>query len=72
MKSNFTSVSRAPDGAVDLSVAGDAGLLYLFEGSTNLADWSWLGVRTNATGTIQFTDFRATHSAKRFYRVSIP
>jgi len=69
---NFTSVARATNGAVDLSVAGDAGLLYLFETSTNLVNWSWLGVRTNATGTIQFTDFRATHYAKRFYRVSIP
>src|SRR6266568_4404912 len=69
---NFTSVARATNGAVNLSVAGDAGLLYLFETSTNLVNWSWLGVRTNATGTIQFTDFRATHYAKRFYRVSIP
>jgi len=69
---NFTSVARASNSAVNLSVAGDAGLLYLFEASTNLVNWSWLGVRTNATGTIQFTDFRATHYAKRFYRVSIP
>jgi hypothetical protein len=68
----FTSVSRATNGAVYLSVAGDAGLLYLFEGSTNLVNWSRLGVRTNATGAIQFTDLRATNYAKRFYRVSIP
>jgi hypothetical protein len=69
---SFTSVSRATNGAVNLSVAGDAGLLYLFEASTNLVNWSRLGVRTNATGAIQFTDLRATNYAKRFYRVSIP
>ena len=69
---NFTSVARATNGAVNLSVAGDAGLLYLFEASTNLVNWSWLGVRTNAAGTIQFTDFRATNYANGFYRVSIP
>src|SRR5205085_8110570 len=33
---SFTSVSLATNGAVNLSVAGDAGLLYLFEASTNL------------------------------------
>ena len=48
---DFTSVSRSANGAVDLSVTGDTGLLYLFEASTNLVNWSWLGVRTNATGT---------------------
>ena len=60
---NFTSVARATNGGVNLSVAGGAGLLYLFEASTNLVNWSWLGVRTNATGTIQFTDFRLTNYA---------
>lgn len=69
---SFTSVSRSANGAVDLTVTGDAGLLYLFETSTNLVNWSWLGVRSNATGTIQFTDPRATNFTKRFYRVSAP
>jgi hypothetical protein len=44
----------------------------LFESSTNLVNWSWLGVRTNLTGTILFTDPRATNLTKRFYRVSAP
>ena len=69
---SFTSVSRSTNGAVNLSVSGDPGLLYLFEASTNLVNWSRLGVRTNATGTIQFTAFRATNYPNRFYRVSIP
>ena len=69
---SFTSVSRSANGVVDLSVTGDAGLRYLFKASTNLANWTWLGVRTNLTGTIQFTDPRATNYTKRFYRVEIP
>ena len=65
-------VSRATNGAVNLSVTGDAGLLYLFEASTNLVNWSWLAARTNATGTIQFTDTKATNFPQCFYRVSVP
>ena len=68
----FTGVSRATNGAVDLSVTGDAGLLYLFKASTNLANWTKVGVRTNLTGTIQFTDTKATNYVSRFYRVSVP
>ena len=65
-------MSRTSNGAVNLSVAGDAGLLYLFEASTNLVNWSWLAVRTNVTGVVGFTDTKATNYANRFYRVSIP
>jgi len=68
----FAGVSRSVGGAVSLSVAGDAGLLYLFAGSTNLVDWTWLGVRSNATGSVQFTDVHAANYSSRFYRVSIP
>jgi len=57
---------------VTLSVSGDAGLLYLFEGSTNLVNWSWLGVRSNATGTVQFNDTSSLKFDRRFYRVSAP
>ena len=69
---SFTSVFRASNGVVNLSVAGDTNLIYVFEASTNLMNWSWLGVRSNATGTIQFTDPKATNYASRFYRVSVP
>ena len=62
----FTGVSRATNGAVNLTVAGDSGLLYLFEASTNLVNWTKVGVRTNLTGTIQFTDTKATNYASRF------
>lgn len=52
--------------------AGGTGLRYLFEGSTNLVNWNWLGVRSYATGNIQFTDSSATNYPKRFYRASVP
>ena len=68
----FTSISRSADGVVNLSVTGDINLLYLFESSTNLVNWSWLGARSNGIGIIQFSDPRATNFPKRFYRVSVP
>jgi enediyne biosynthesis protein E4 len=68
----LTSASRPADGSLTLTASGMMGLLYLFEGSTNLVNWTWLGVRSNATGSIQFTDLRATNYPIRFYRASIP
>ncbi|PYK98468.1 MAG: hypothetical protein DME19_12440, partial [Verrucomicrobia bacterium] len=69
---SFTDVSRATNGMVNLSATGDTGLLYLLEASTNLVNWTKLGVRSNATGTVGFTDPKATNYASRFYRMSIP
>ncbi len=69
---HFTLVSRSTGGAVALSVSGDPGLLYVFEASTNFLNWNWLGVRSNASGSVQFTDAQATNYASRFYRVSAP
>ena len=68
----FTSVSRSANGAAEVSVGGDAGLRYRFDASTNLANWSWLGVRTNLAGTVEFTDTTATNFPRRFYRVLVP
>jgi hypothetical protein len=69
---SFTGISRSADGAVSLSAAGDANLLYLFQASTNLVNWSWLGVRSNATGNVGFVDASATNYAQRFYRLLVP
>ena len=69
---SFTSVSRSAGGAVDLSVTGGAGLLYVFEASTNLVNWTKVGVRSNASGAVSFTDTNATNYPSRFYRVSNP
>ncbi|MBI3848752.1 MAG: VCBS repeat-containing protein [Verrucomicrobia bacterium] len=69
---SLSSVSLATNGAVNLSVTGDTNLLYLFEASTNLVNWTKVGVRSNATGIVGFTDIKATNYVNRFYRVSVP
>ena len=71
------AASRLPDGGVELTLtgqaqAGTANLRYVFEASTNLAQWSKLGVRTNLTGTVQFTDLAAAKTPGRFYRAVAP
>jgi len=68
----FTSISRSVGGAADLSVAGDTGLLYVFEASTDLGNWTKVGVSSNSTGIVSFTDTKATNYVNRFYRVSVP
>ncbi len=68
----LTGISRPPNGLADLSVTGETGLLYLLEGSTDLVNWTWVGVRSNATGAVQFSDPASTNYPSRFYRVSIP
>jgi hypothetical protein len=57
---------------VALTVTGNPGALYVFEASTNLINWTKIGVRSNATGTVQFVDAKATALARRFYRVTAP
>jgi hypothetical protein len=66
------SVSLSSNGAVNLSATGDVGLLYAFEASTNLVNWTKVGVRSNAIGVVSFTHARSAGIGKRFYRVSIP
>jgi hypothetical protein len=68
----LSSVSREANGTVDLAATGDPGWLYVFEASTNLVNWTKVGVRSNATGVVSFTDARSAGFGKRFYRVLIP
>jgi hypothetical protein len=69
---SFNNISHDANGVVNLSATGSTNLLYLFEASANLVNWTWLGVRSNANGTVQFSDPSGTRSPRRFYRVSIP
>jgi hypothetical protein len=66
------AVSRETNGAVSLSASADAGWVCVFEASPNLVNWTKVGVRSNATGTVSFTDTKAANYATRFYRVSVP
>jgi hypothetical protein len=69
---NIDSAACLPGGAVSLSMTGQTGQLYVLEFSTNLIDWTKLGVISNADGLVQFTDTKAASYNHRFYRVVIP
>jgi hypothetical protein len=69
---SFTKVQRLTNGVVTLSVTGDSGPLYILEASTNLFSWTKLGVRTNLTGTVDFSDPAAVKLTRRFYRILAP
>jgi hypothetical protein len=65
------AASKSSDGKVQLSVTGQTNLLYVFEASTDLVQWTKIAVRTNLTGTLEFTP--ATSSGPRqFYHVLMP
>ncbi len=68
----LSAVTRPPNGAVTFSASGDAGRVFLLEASTNLVNWMKLGVTSNGTGSVSFTDTNAAKHVSRFYRASIP
>ena len=68
----FTNPVFDINGGLSLSVNGSPGFLYVFESSTNLLNWKWLGARTNASGSFEFTDAAVSKYPQRFYRVSAP
>jgi len=65
------TASKLTDGALQLTATGQTNLRYAFEASTNLAQWTKLAVRTNLTGSVDFTP-PASSSPQRFYRVVVP
>jgi len=64
--------SKSATGTVQLTVTGQTNLRYVFEVSTNLAQWTKIGVRTNLTGTAEFMDGASANVPQRFYRVAVP
>mgnify|MGYP001575057625 CR=1 FL=1 len=70
------TVSKLTDGTLQLTAsgqmqAGAASLRYVFEASTDLRQWTKLAVRTNLTGTVEFTP-AASSSSQQFDRVQVP
>jgi hypothetical protein len=65
------AMSNSTCGTVQLTATGQANLRYVFEASADLAQWTKLAVRTNLTGTVNYTP-PTSASARRFYRVQIP
>ena len=66
------TASRLANDTVQLTLTGQTNLLYVFEASTNLVQWTKIAVRTNLTGAVDFTDGLATNYPQRFYRGSVP
>jgi hypothetical protein len=66
------TAAKTASGPVNLTLTGQTNLLYAFEASTNLAQWTKIAVRTNLTGTVEVTDSAATNYRQRFYRALAP
>ncbi len=66
------AATRSTEGVVQLTLTGEKNFLYVFEGSADLVQWMKLAVRTNLTGTVEYTDSRATNYTHRFYRAVVP
>jgi len=65
------TVSKPAAGPVQLTATGQTNLRYVFEASSDLAQWAKIAVRTNLTGTVDYTP-AASSSPQRFYRVQVP
>jgi len=65
------TVTKPAAGPVQLTATGQTNLRYVFEASPDLAQWTKIAVRTNLTGTVDFTA-AASSSPWRFYRVQVP
>jgi len=65
------TVTKPATGPVQLTATGQTNLRYVFEASTNLAQWTKVAVRTNLTGTVDYTPATSS-SPQRFYRVRVP
>jgi enediyne biosynthesis protein E4 len=65
------TVTKPATGPVQLTATGQTNLRYVFETSSDLGQWTKIAVRTNLTGTVDFTP-AASSSPHRFYRVQVP
>jgi len=66
--SRFIFLGREGWEALRLELTGEGGPVYLVEISTNLVNWSGLGLITNETTTLEFSDPTAAGFWARFYR----
>ena len=57
--------------AVQVTLTGELGAAYQFEGSTNLTHWIPLATLTNVMGTVQYDDPSITNLHHRVYRGTI-
>jgi autotransporter-associated beta strand protein len=65
------TMTRVPDGAIQLGGGGIPGVGYIVEANTNLHTANWISIGTATAGPIgkiSFTDTNAPHFPARFYR----
>ncbi|MEI9961813.1 MAG: immunoglobulin domain-containing protein [Limisphaerales bacterium] len=67
----FQSISRQPDGSLQISFNGDTGWTYTVEVSTNLVHWSVLTNLTSDSGIFNLTIGSTTNSPQQFYRTRV-
>lgn len=60
------------NGLFQATAFGPAGQVFTVQTSSNLAAWTPLFSRTNATGTLEFSDPGSAVAPRRFYRTSLP
>jgi hypothetical protein len=65
------TVTQPAAGPVQLTATGQTNLRYVFQTSSNLRQWTKIAVRTNLTGTVDYTPATSS-SPQRFYRVQVP
>ena len=65
------AVTKPAAGPVQLTATSQTNLRSVFEASSDLAQWTKIAVRTNLTGSVDFTP-AASSSPRRFYRVQMP
>jgi hypothetical protein len=71
--SKINSITRLSPSQILIQGAGQAGLVYTFQASTNLVNWATFGTSTaNAGGVYSFVDADAASFRQRFYRVLSP
>jgi len=71
----FVSISSAKqlqNGAFQLTLVGTPWVTNIVQMSPDLKTWSTLATLFNTNGTLQYSDFTATNSSNRFYRIMVP
>jgi hypothetical protein len=63
-----TSFTRLENGDLEFGIAGDGATTYIIEASTDLTNWTEIGLVANASTTIRFTDPDGGVYPNRFYR----
>jgi hypothetical protein len=66
------AVLATTNSAIQLMLTGQTNRLYVFEASTNLVQWTKIAVRTNLTGSVEFTDSAMVKFPQRFFRALAP